>query len=168
MTLDALNNKTTLLYLYSALVNKFWRWAKPTASKFIDCKEVQMFDLQASKFIVQERRDERQEVRKCKRFIKQFEEIATDCNLPADMAEIILYQIRAQLPQATKELSNENNSRQIVSFLRHYMQAEKVLYLDAKAYRDIELRLKIAYPQAYERARQWAERQGYRNQGDDF
>ena len=102
MTLDALNNKTTLIYLYSALVNKFWRWAKPTASKFIDCKEVAMFDLQASKFIVQERRDERQEVRKCKRFIKQFEEIATDCNLPADMAGILLYQIRAQLPQATK------------------------------------------------------------------
>lgn len=168
LTLDALNNKTTLLYLYSALVCKFWRWAKPTANKFIDCREVQMFDLSASKFIVQERKDERQEVRKCKRFIKQFEEIATDCNLPADTAGILLYQIRAQLPQASKELSIENNSRQIVSFLKHYMQADKVLFLDADAYKDIELHLKIAYPQAYERARMWAERQGYRNQGDEF
>lgn len=168
LTLDALNNKTTLLHLYSALVGKFWRWAKPTASKFIDCKEVQMFDFDKTQFIVQEQRDERQEVRKCKRFIKQFEEIATDCNLPADTAGILLYQIRAQLPQATKELSAENNSRQIVSFIKHFIQADKVLYLDADAYRDIELRLKIAYPQAYERARIWAERQGYRNQGDDF
>lgn len=168
LTLDALNNKTTLLYLYSALVGKFWRWAKPTASKFIDCKEVAMFEFDKTQFIVQEQRDERQEVRKCKRFIKQFEEIATDCNLPADTAGVLLYQIRAQLPQATKELNAENNSRQIVSFLKHYMQADKVLFLDADAYRDIELRLKIAYPQAYERARIWAERQGYRNQGDDF
>lgn len=168
LTLDALNEKTTLLHLYSALVSKFWRWAKPTASKFIDCKEVQMFDFSTTQFIVQEQRDERQEVRKCKRFIKQFEEIATDCNLPAETAGILLYQIRAQLPQATKELSAENNSRQIVSFIKHYMQADKVLFLDADAYRDIELRLKIAYPQAYERARIWAERQGFRNQGDDF
>lgn len=168
LTLDTINNKTTLLYLYSALVNKFWRWAKPTASKFIDCKEVPMFDLKASSFIVHEKKDERQEVRKCKRFIKQFEEITAECNLPADMANILLYQIRAQLPQATKELSAENNSRQIVSFIKHYMQADKVLLLDADAYRDIELRLKVAYPQAYERARIWAERQGYRNQGDDF
>ena len=168
LTLDALNNKTTLLYLYSALVNKFWRWAKPTASKFIDCKEVQMFDFDKTQFIVQEQRDERQEVRKCKRFIKQFEEIATECNLPADTAGILLYQIRAQLPQATKELSVDNNSRQIISFIKHFIQADKVLYLNADAYRDMELRLKIAYPQAYEKARIWAERQGYRNQGDDF
>lgn len=168
LTLNTLNNKTTLLYLYSALVGKFWRWARPTASKFIDCKEVPMFDFDKTQFIVQEQRDERQEVRKCKRFIKQFEEIATDCNLPADTAGILLYQIRAQLPQATKELNAENNSRQIVSFLKHYMQADKVLFLDADAYKDIDLRLKLAYPQAYERARIWAERQGYRNQGDDF
>lgn len=168
LTLDALNNKTTLLYLYSALVGKFWRWAKPTASKFIDCKEVAMFDFDKTKFIVQEQKDERQEVRKCKRFIKQFEEIATDCNLPADTAGVLLYQIRAQLPKATKELSAENNSRQIVSFIKHFIQAEKVLYLNADAYQDIKLRLKIAYPQAYERARIWAERQEYRNQGDDF
>lgn len=168
LTLDALNNKTTLLQLYTALVGKFWRWARPTASKFIDCKEVAMFDFDKTQFIVQEQRDERQEVRKCKRFIKQFEEIATDCNLPADTAGILLCQIRSQLPQATKELNAENNSRQIVSFLKHYMQADRVLLLDADAYRDIELRLKIAYPQAYERARIWAERQGYRNQGDDF
>lgn len=168
LSLDALNNKSTLLYLYSALVNKFWRWARPTASKFIDCKEVPMFDLQASKFIVQDRRDERQEVRRCKRFIKQFEEISMDCNLPTETAGMLLCQIRAQLPQANKELSVENRSRQIVSFLKHYMQADKVLCLNADAYKEIELRLKIAYPQAYERARMWAERQGYRNQGDDF
>lgn len=168
LTLNALNNKTILLYLYSALVNKFWRWAKPTASKFIDCKEVAMFDLQASKFIVQERRDERQEVRKAKVFIKQFESISQENELYRDEFNILLSQIRQQLPQATQELQTESKNRTIVSFIKHFMQSRNVLQLNADYYDKFELHLKLTYPQAYERARMWAERNGIRNQGDDF
>lgn len=168
LTLNALNNKTILLYLYSALVNKFWRWAKPTASKFIDCKEVAMFDLQASKFIVQERRDERQEVRKAKVFIRQFESISQDSELYRDEFNILLSQIRQQLPQATQELQTESKNRTIVSFIKHFMQSRNVLQLNTDCYDKFELYLKLTYPQAYERARMWAERNGIRNQGDDF
>lgn len=168
LTLDALNNKSTLLYLYSALVGKFWRWAKPTASKFIDCKEVAMFDLSASKFIVQERRDERQEVRKAKNFIRQFESISQGSELYKDEFEILLSQIRQQLPQATQELQAENKDKSIVSFVKHFMQSRNVLQLNSECYDKFELHLKVTYPQAYERARMWAERNGIRNQGDDF
>lgn len=168
LTLDALNDKTTLLYLYSALVDKFWRWAKPTASKFIDCKEVAMFDLSASKFIVQERRDERQEVRKAKTFIRQFESISQGNELYKDEFNILLSQIRQQLPQATQELQTESKDRTIVSFIKHFMQSRNVLHLNADCYDKFELHLKVTYPQAYERARMWAERNGIRNAGDDF
>lgn len=168
MTLDALNDKTTLLYLYSALVGKFWRWAKPTASKFIDCKEVAMLDLQASQFIVQERRDERQEVRKAKTFIRQFESISQGNELYKDEFNILLSQIRQQLPQATQELQTESKDKTIVSFIKHFMQSRNVLKLNADCYDKFELHLKLTYPQAYERARMWAERNGIRNQGDDF
>ena len=168
LTLGALNNKSTLLYLYSALVNKFWRWAKPTASKFIDCKEVAMFDLSASKFIVQERRDERQEVRKAKTFIRQFESITKGSELYKDEFEILLSQIRQQLPQATQELQAESKDKSIVSFVKHFMQSRNVLQLNSECYDKFELHLKVTYPHAYERARQWAERNGIRNQGDDF
>lgn len=168
LTLDALNNKTTLLYLYSALVNKFWRWAKPTASKFVDCKEVTMFDLSASKFIVQERRDERQEVRKAKTFIRQFESISQSSELYQNEFEILLSQIRQQLPQATQELQAESKDKSIVSFVKHFMQSRNVLQLNSECYDKFELHLKVTYPHAYERARQWAERNGIRNQGDDF
>lgn len=168
LTLDALNNKTTLLHLYSALVAKFWRWAKPTASKFIDCKEVQMFDLKASSFIVQEKKDERQEVRKAKIFIRQFENISQDCELYRDEFQILLSQIRQQLPQATQELQKESKNTTIVSFIKHFMQSRNVLQLNTDCYDKFELHLKLTYPQAYERARMWAERNGIRNQGDDF
>ncbi len=168
LTLNALNNKTTLLYLYSALVNKFWRWAKPTASKFIDCKEVAMFDLKASGFIVQECKDERQEVRKAKVFIRQFESISKGSELYKDEFNILLSQIRRQLPQATQELQKEEAQKSIVSFVKHFMQSRNVLQLNAECYDKFELHLKITYPQAYERAKMWAERNGIRNQGDDF
>lgn len=168
LTIEALNNKITLLYLYSALVGKFWRWAKPTASKFIDCKEVAMFDLKASKFIVQERRDERQEVRKAKTFIRQFESITKGSELYRDEFEILLSQIRQQLPQATQELQAESKDKTIVSFVKHFMQSRNVLQLNNECYDKFELHLKVTYPQAYERARMWAERNGIRNQGDDF
>lgn len=168
LTLNSLNNKSTLLHLYSALVNKFWRWAKPTANKFIDCKEVAMFDLSASKFIVQERRDERQEVRKAKTFIRQFESISQENELYKNEFNILLSQIRQQLPQATRELQTESKDKTIVSFIKHFMQSHNVLQLNADYYDKFELHLKITYPQAYERARMWAERNGIRNAGDDF
>lgn len=168
LTLDALNNKTTLLYLYSALVNKFWRWAKPTASKFIDCKEVAMFDLQTSAFIVQERRDERQEVRKAKIFIRQFENIAQNSELYREEFQILLSQIRQQLPQATQELQMENKNKTMISFIKHFMQSKNVLQLNSDCYDKFELHLKTNYPRTYEQARLWAERNGIRNQGDDF
>lgn len=168
LTLDALNNKITLLHLYSALVAKFWRWAKPTASKFIDCKEVEMFDLQASSFIVQEKKDERQEVRKAKIFIRQFESVSQGCELYRDEFQILLSQIRQQLPQATQELQKESKNITIVSFIKHFMQSRNVLQLNTDCYNKFELHLKLTYPQAYERARMWAERNGIRNQGDDF
>lgn len=168
LTLDALNNKHTLLFLYSALVNKFWRWAKPTASKFIDCKEVAMFDLQASKFIVQERRDARQEVRKVKSFLKGLDEIIPQCNIGPIAQHILRSQCHAQLPIASQELQKEGNSKAIVSWIKHWMQSQNVLALDPITYAYIDAQLKIHYTQAYERARMWAEKNGIRNQGDDF
>lgn len=168
LTLDALNNKTTLLYLYSALINKFWRWAKPTASKFIDCKEVAMFDLQASKFIVKERRDERQEVRKAIKFLKGFEDIVTTCNVGPIAQDILRRQYHAQLQQASQEIQKQSNSKSIVSWIKHWMQSQNVINVDPITYAWVDIQLKINYPQAYERARMWAERNGIRNQGDDF
>lgn len=168
LTLNALNNKTTLLHLYSALVNKFWRWAKPTASKFIDCKEVAMFDLKASSYIVQDRRDERQEVRKAIRFLKGFDEILPTCNVGPIAQDILRRQYHKQLQQASQELQKQDNSKSVVSWIKHWMQSQNVINVDPITYAWVDIQLKINYPQAYERARMWAEKNGIRNQGDDF
>lgn len=168
LTLNALNNKTILLYLYSALVNKFWRWAKPTASKFIDCKEVTMFDLQASKFIVRERRDERQEVRKAIKFLKGFDEIVGTCNVGPIAQDILRRQYHMQLQQASRELQKQDTAKSVVSWIKHWMQSQNVIKVDPITYAWVDIQLKINYPKAYDRAQMWAERNGIRNQGDEF
>lgn len=168
LTLDTLNNKTTLLYLYSALVNKFWRWAKPTASKFIDCREVQMFDLKTSGYIVQDRRDERQEVRKTVKFLKGLDEILPTCNVGVIAQDILRRQYHLQLSQASQELQKQDSSKSVVSWIKHWMQSQNVINVDPITYAWVDCQLKIHYPQAYERAKLWAERNGIRNAGDDF
>lgn len=168
LTLDALNSKTTLLYLYSALVNKFWRWAKPTADKFIDCKEVTMFDLSASAYVLRERRDERQEVRKAVKFLKGLDEIVASCNVGPIAQDILRRQYHFQLQQASQELQKQDNSKSIVSWIKHWMQSQNVIEVDPVTYAWVDCQLKITYPKAYERARMWAERNGIRNAGDDF
>ena len=168
LDINELNTKEIQKRLYSALVNKFWRWAKAGAEKFVDCREIDMFDLDKSAFVISNRRDERQEVRKAKTFIRQFENITKGSELYKDEFEILLSQIRQQLPQATQELQSENRDKSIVSFVKHFMQSRNVLQLNSECYDKFELHLKITYPHAYERARQWAERNGIRNAGDDF
>jgi hypothetical protein len=168
LSLDALNCKSLLLRLFSALVNKFWRWAKPTASKFVDCKEVAMFDLEASCFIVRDRKDERAEVRKTKAFLRGLDEIMQQCNLGPITQTILRSQYHSQLPMASQELQKEGNSRSVVSWIKHWMQSQNVLELDPITYAYVDAQLKLHYTQAYERARMWAERNGIRNAGDDF
>jgi hypothetical protein len=48
------------------------------------------------------------------------------------------------------------------------MQSQNVFNIDPITYAWVDIQLKINYPKAYERARIWAEKNGIRNQGDDF
>lgn len=168
LNVNALNTKEVQLLLYTALVNKFWRWAKPTSQKFIDCKEVAMFDFSRTAFAIREKKDERQEVRKAKRFIKEFEYISAGCERIEGEVETLLAQIRVQLPQATQELQQDAKNKSVVSFIRHFLQSRYVLNLDAVSYDKFEEHLKITYPQAYKKARKWADVQRFRNAGDEF
>lgn len=166
LNINALNTKETQLLLYSALVSKFWRWAKPTAQKFIDCQEVQMFDFSKTAFTIQERNDERQEVRKAKRYIKALEELAMLED--TEELQIIIAQTKLQLPEANKELQQDNKNKSFVSFIRHLFQAKDVLQYDTNAYNRVMEVVRLQYPEAYAKAKMWAERNGYRNSGDIF
>ena len=168
LNINELNTKEIQRSLYSALVNKFWRWAKAGAPKFIDCQEVQMFDLNKTAFIVSERKDERQEVRKAITFLKGLDEVMSDCNFGVVVEDILRRQYHMQLPQASKELQKQNDAKKIVSWLKHWMQSADVLSIDPLTYAGINVQLQIKYPKAYEKAKQWAERKNYRNSGDDF
>ena len=168
LNINELNTKDIQRYLYSALVNKFWRWAKNTSAKFIDCQEVEMFDLNTSAYVINEKRDERQEVRTAVKFLDMLENLTQDLNIGVFAEDILRRQFHSQLPQASQELSKKGKHKAVVSFLRHWMQAEHTFQIDPFIYAMIDAKLKYNYTDAYERARRWAEKKGYRNSGDVF
>lgn len=168
LNINELSTKEIQRRLYSALVNKFWRWAKAGAEKFVDCREVDMFDLDKSAFVISNRKDERQEVRKAITFLKGLNEVISDCNFGIVVEDILRRQYHMQLPQASQELQKQDQTKKIISWLRHWMQSADVLNIDPITYAGINAQLQIKYPTAYERARRWVERKNYRNSGDDF
>lgn len=168
LNINELGTKQVQKLLFTALVNKFWRWAKAGKEKFIDCQEVAMFELSKCAFVINERKDERQEVRTAVKFLDTLEKITQDLNVSVFAEDILRRQFHSQLPQASQELMKKSTSKEIVTFLRHWMQAEHTFNIDPFIYAMIDAKLKYNYSDAYERAERWAERHGYRNSGDTF
>lgn len=168
LNINELGTKQVQKLLFTALVNKFWRWAKAGKEKFIDCQEVAMFDLSKCAFVINERKDERQEVRTAIKFLDTLEKVTQELNVGVFAEDILRRQFHSQLPQASQELKKKSTSKEIVSFLRHWMQAEHTFNIDPFIYAMIDVKLKYNYTDAYERAERWAERHGYRNSGDTF
>lgn len=165
-----LTNSAKITALYSMLVQNYFRWAKPTAQKFIDCPEIKLFDFSEMMYDVtkNQRKDERAEVRKTMKFLLDLDFFLDEIQLEEVEKRKLLAQYHSQLPKASKELTQSDKKKNVVSFIKHFLQSIEVLDIDPIAYKKMYVRLKCTYPTAFERAQMWVERYGFRNEGDSF
>lgn len=159
-----------LTSIYAGLVSRYWKWAinDKKESKFVNLKELQMFDFGNTECILQTQTQARQEkANTVQNFLDDIITYGRNAGVHSEIIGNIYASCAMQLPMSN-EKQKRDNKRSIAIFLRHFIQAKDVLNLPDKEYKEMWVRLKYSYPIEFEKAEYWSVVQNFRNAGDIF